>query len=374
MDMMSLRRRVMINQNKLVNATGNPITFNTPLTKPLKECVVRFTPKQEGSGTPSPDNVRNISGRSSVKLWKSGKNIFGGWQVASLLGYTESNIHEDENGRYVSIGTKNEVLFPEGIFKENTQYTFIIKSYIGNSSKMKSFRIYYTDGTVTDVTSPSRVGTVAVTTDASKKIRGIAIINRSVTRYFYFEESGFFEGVCTVDDFEPYKGLNEITFSWGSDPEIGTIYGGYVDCETADLVVEYQFFDCADHLTTASDIEMVNGNLCRIRGSKFTDTGTLSDGIAEKFETFSGSWSQMTTATGEKIMVSGYVGFSSSNFGYTTKDEWLEYLTQNHIKFCAKLSEPIHYPLTPQSIATLRGENVMWSDANEDITVRYWTR
>lgn len=374
MDMMSLRRRVLVNQNKLMTATGNPITFNTPLTKPLKECVVRFTPTQEGSGTPSPDNVRNISGRSSVKLWQSGKNIFGGWQVASLLGYTESNIHEDENGRYVSIGTKNEVSFPEGIFKENTQYTFIVKSYTDYSSNMKTFRIHYTDGTVTDVSSPSRVGTVAVTTSASKIIRGISIINRSATRYFYFEESGFFEGVCTVDDFEPYKGLNEITFTFPSTVgDNGVVYGGYLDTEKGELVAEYQLFDCADHLTTASNIEMVNGNLCRIRGSKFIDTGTLSDGIAERFETFSGSWSQMTTATGEKIMASGYVGFSSSNFGYTTKDEWLEYLTQNHIKFCAKLSEPIHYSLTPQSIATLRGSNVMWSDGDE-LTVKYWTR
>lgn len=86
MDMMSLRRRVLVNQNKLVSATGNPLTFNTPLTKPLKECVVRFTPKQEGSGTPSPDNVMPISGWNGMTVYKAGKNII------NIVGFSAQNV------------------------------------------------------------------------------------------------------------------------------------------------------------------------------------------------------------------------------------------------------------------------------------------
>jgi len=49
-------------------ATGNPATFTTDIRKPLQALEVTFTPAQTGSGDPAPDNVRNISGKSSIKV------------------------------------------------------------------------------------------------------------------------------------------------------------------------------------------------------------------------------------------------------------------------------------------------------------------
>lgn len=57
-------------------ATGNPLTFNTNVSKPLKSLLIPWTPSQSGSGDPSPTNVRPISGVSAVNVTRCGVNLF----------------------------------------------------------------------------------------------------------------------------------------------------------------------------------------------------------------------------------------------------------------------------------------------------------
>ena len=56
-------------------ATGNPVTFETDLAKPLKSLIANFLPVQD-SGTPSPENVLPITGRDAVNVFHAGKNLF----------------------------------------------------------------------------------------------------------------------------------------------------------------------------------------------------------------------------------------------------------------------------------------------------------
>lgn len=48
-----------------ITVTGNPVTFTTNVARPLKACSVNIPIMQEGSGDPSPDNVRNFIGFNS---------------------------------------------------------------------------------------------------------------------------------------------------------------------------------------------------------------------------------------------------------------------------------------------------------------------
>ena len=54
--------------------TGNPVTCY-PVAKYPLGCKVSWKPTQEGSGDPSPDNIRPISGRDSVKVERCGENL-----------------------------------------------------------------------------------------------------------------------------------------------------------------------------------------------------------------------------------------------------------------------------------------------------------
>ena len=66
-------------------ASGSIASFITPTVTPIESARVYFSPTQLGEGTPSPENVREIVGRTSVELKQCGKNLFGGDAFASAV-------------------------------------------------------------------------------------------------------------------------------------------------------------------------------------------------------------------------------------------------------------------------------------------------
>ena len=65
-------------------ATGNPVSFTTLRSAPLKTLGVEIAPVQSGTGDPSPDNVRPISGISTASVYVGRKNLFGGTYNANF--------------------------------------------------------------------------------------------------------------------------------------------------------------------------------------------------------------------------------------------------------------------------------------------------
>nr|UWI36973.1 MAG: hypothetical protein [Bacteriophage sp.] len=63
----------VINAPKTFEATGNPIVL--PEYKSLVKLTTTFSPKQAGTGDPSPENVRSISGYDEVTVNVRGKNL-----------------------------------------------------------------------------------------------------------------------------------------------------------------------------------------------------------------------------------------------------------------------------------------------------------
>lgn len=78
--------------------TGNPAVIETLEGYPL-ELSASWEPKQEGSGKPSPDNVRPIKGREEVKIEICGKNLLN-WPYTNINAhseYTQAGITYIEN-------------------------------------------------------------------------------------------------------------------------------------------------------------------------------------------------------------------------------------------------------------------------------------
>ena len=50
----------------VITTSGTIATFKTPSSKPIQSLKVYFGPIQSGSGDPSPNNVRTISGKTSI--------------------------------------------------------------------------------------------------------------------------------------------------------------------------------------------------------------------------------------------------------------------------------------------------------------------
>lgn len=369
---------IIANQPHIVKPAAAPLqNFVTDVPAPLKECKVYFSPMQEGEGDPSPDNVRAISGWTGCEVYRTKTNLFPEVTLANFENYATK-------GNYGYWYTNPIYLTP------NTVYHLDWTRKTSDSDPLCLWGIKTYSGMNYDVTD---AGTFQYYCNGANGFRSYASFNSGPTGIIRFalnkQSSQYSTAQDALDDlfakatfmltvgttaipYEPYSGTT-LPIDWIA--EAGTVYGGYVDLVTGEIWETHRKFDCADYLQTTSDIEMVNGNLCRLRTLKFIQSGSLTEGIAEKFVSFGGSWAQMTTASGELIMASNsYVGFSSSTFGYTTKQEWLDYLIQNHITFSAKSSEPVHVAtLTPTQLKTLRGTNNIWSSANGDVEIAYWT-
>lgn len=68
-----------------ISETGNPAQFYPVAGYPLG-CKVSWEPTQEGSGTPSPENIRPIKGRDSVTVTRCGENLFNpAWMPEKTL-------------------------------------------------------------------------------------------------------------------------------------------------------------------------------------------------------------------------------------------------------------------------------------------------
>lgn len=75
-DIQKARKKIILNQPHIESVKNSySVSFNTDLRAPLKECKVYFEPVQEGSGDPSPKNVRNITGWNEVEV-KNDDNVY----------------------------------------------------------------------------------------------------------------------------------------------------------------------------------------------------------------------------------------------------------------------------------------------------------
>lgn len=59
----------------ITTATDSIVTIMDGAARPAVELISHIEPVQSGSGDPSPDNVRPISGRNAAQIWVTGKNL-----------------------------------------------------------------------------------------------------------------------------------------------------------------------------------------------------------------------------------------------------------------------------------------------------------
>lgn len=142
-------------------------------------------------------------------------NLWGGLQMAIDLikaGLSSAGAAND----YVSLTgsyTMNNRVCVDDIFEANKQYTFIL-AYENNStysggSVTANLLFRYSDNTYDVLTitgkSANTKYTNAFVSAEGKTVVSIDCVYSWETAKIYYEESGVFEGVKTVNDFEPYN-------------------------------------------------------------------------------------------------------------------------------------------------------------------------
>lgn len=318
---------------------------------PIKQMVVAVDPVQAGSGDPSPENIRPISGWTGAKVTHTGKNIFNADVLLTL------NTWAKNNGVYSGMNTRPMIEFADGIvpnikFIPNTQYTFSCY-FKSEEQKNTSFGFVYDDGTKASTSFNNTTDTkISVTSTSGKNVVGFYISYGSSTRIYLHDI--MLEKGNTATAYEPYAGqVYEISFPAGA----GTIYGGTLTINqdgSGTLFVDKGFLS----LNTAdmdngenypgwshSGIRaLIGSGKSAIYINQIMNVGTI--------------FSVNTQYTSNDIL---YLPKEYGVYGYgLTETEWKAMnLT---VQICVNLAEPVTYIFTSEQIKTLLGLNNVWAD------------
>lgn len=206
--------------------SGDPATFGDGYAANVRTLKVTITPKQSGTGDPSPTNVRPITGVSSVAVTRTGKNLL------PFVKYQPKN----ELGVYfqVSKDPSTALTLPAGT------YAF---SYGTTGNDAGPFVIYWTHTTGSSFPSASPKGTgysCSVTLSQTEKVRfnlyrsGTAVpIDNIVWAQL--------ERGANATAYEAYQGQTltvPLVDSANNNASL-TVYGGILDVPSGTLTVTH---------------------------------------------------------------------------------------------------------------------------------------
>jgi hypothetical protein len=357
--------------------SGNPVVCYPVAGYPLG-VKAKWEPAQEGSGTPSPENIRPIKGRDSVRVERCGENLS---TTAGLNSVGWATIYED-----LLLDVLNKL--PVGTYV--LDFTFTLEKfydiYTSDTAKSNAFRINsrFDDGTPCIVTEGETI-TKAEKLPSVRKITETFVITpqhkgRVATAYFYacgrddaiegapngaLGEGKISNVAITLDStastvYTPYIGqTNTLTL-----PE--TVYGGEVDAASGEGQETWKIIDLANANISLYGINqhgIANFSLAANLNNIYTTPGRAGY--------FTSSLPQ-DTATFDNATKIGIMKANASTFYIRLKETDAnneeaakEYLASINAKLVYKLAKPVPFTATgAQPLPALSGTNTVLTDAD----------
>ena len=339
-----------------VTKTGGIVTIdNADDVISIQELVADIEPIQSGSGTPSPNNVRPISGHTDVVVSRTGKNLLPSvtsqiagsgitatWQTDGTLKLTGTASGNVFVGIAFSIKAGSYVLSgcPSG-GGDNT-YQLDIRSRVGSG-------VLYSR----DIGSGLSFSPSADLT---------AYVNIRVANGYACPSGGLIVKpmirlATDSADFEPYQG-DTYTTALGT-----TVYGGTLDVTTGVLTVDRAIvtYDGSND-EVWQYYSVAQGNLFRI---------TQSDRKAGEIYPL-GAYCNRFEVVRNADRTNGTMSSPTSGSEYaidfiydacTTEAQWRTWLSSNNVQVVYPLATPTTTTLTAQEISTLLGQNNVWASS-----------
>ena len=333
---------------------------------PVADLTVSIVPQQAGSGTPSPSNVRAISGFTKATVKRAGKNIlpFPYRDSSATSSGVTRTVNDD--GTISLSGTATAAF--SFVYTANLMET--IKPNVGDV-------LIFTDGLTYASNRYSRL--LWADTNA-----GIGTVNESyaltvtqehLDRGVYFglriNSGAVCDGVVIKpmvrvygdSEYEPYS-IQTYEVSFGS---AGTVYGGTLDVTTGVLTVDRK----------AVLINSLTWTVGTASGRTFF-RATVADKVmmrsAQEYSLVSSNIEYGGNYTVANMPNPSICQAPNSNelriYDSTVSTVSAMLSTYGTGQVCYCLATPVEYNLTPAEITTLLGVNNIWSDTG-DTTVEY---
>lgn len=177
----------------------------------------------------------------------------------------------------------------------------------------------------------------------------------------------------TDHDYHPYVGQTyPITFP----TEAGTVYGGYIDPISGDIVADMAIVDLGTKNWGKRSLTDRSVFYCYLVTENARTYSSITENMTEicshyPFGAKHNGPSNLAAAVPNK---SWGRTFDMSTFFVIRDDDYDDAASfkeaMNGVQLCYELAEPIHYPLTPIEIKTLLGQNNIWANTG-DTSVEY---
>ena len=334
------------------NESGDTVTCEPLEGLPL-EVVSHIVPKQAGSGDPSLTNIRPITGYDSIKLSRTGKNLFGDVALADAI--VSSGGKKDASNGTVTFSPGSNRFFSN--LKENTQYTAILYGSNTWNGAVSNLCFRYTDGAYStipfDNTTPNEKAYACFTSYAGRSVLSFGRVDVGGTTTLEYDKCGLFEGVISLEDFEPYKG-DTFTIDLGQ-----TVYGGSFNWKTGELTIDRETTVLDGNSTKFRYITTVNGRTLCVAYIKATSNQAVicSHLVTSKTTNYGDVYSAGTSWNELYAYIQPFADVQEAN-------AWLaeQYANGTPFTVCYELRDRITVQLTPQEILALAGTNCIFSN------------
>lgn len=325
--------------------TGNPVQCYPVAEYPLG-CKVSWEPTQEGSGTPSPENIRPIKGRNSVRVERCGENL-----LPHIFDRIPDTVTKDG---LTIVKTPKGTIHVSGK-KTETNWTDLFRIVLAESERVGMPAGTYSWGSgVSLTTDKGNLHVSPFTTDTPRIITGAYAAVNTAGTYNKDCIPALVAGSEKPTKVEPYTGQTATL----TLPR--TIYGGEVDAVTGE---GQETWGTETISRIASIDELTSVVRCAatlLQKSVTAKSGSaISNWLGEYVSYVEDKESFYTNQTQIYIKISK-TRLSSFNVAGVNA-----YLSEHPLTVCYKLASPVPITATgAQPIPALPGVNTVLTDAD----------
>ena len=346
-----------LTENKTATVTDGVADFETIDGSLVKSLVVSIEPSQSGSGTPSPSNIRPITGWTQEDVTVVGKNYGQPIPYREINGITYEPL--SDGALHVS-GTSTGYTLSEKIFTLKAGRYYLCKG--ANADNGIIVLHVRTDPADVSVASVSNTTPVLFTLTEDTRIRFRASVNSGRT-----VDANIYPMIVSANEtdftFEPYHGKT-YTIPFGQ-----TICGGTLNLLTGELTIDRAGVDMGSlswfitqsntFKAGATDIKIATSAgedselVCSIYDNATTDHNTGASKPDDTIWRYAGSTAHVVV----------------KDSAYTDANTFKTAVTGQTLVY--PLATPTTIQLTPQKVKSLVGENHIQASTGDVLECKY---
>ena len=369
-DIQKAKRKIILNQPHVESTSGTIAKPETDMIGKIKECKIHFMPVQQGDSDPTPDNIVPVTGWTGIDVYQA----FIEYPITPIIKTIEENGVKwvvDKDGLMTAYGTPTAFTGANlGMIDVNGDETLygVVTGSLNNVTFNKPTLL---DSNSHSINYSAGDGILITGLDLSL-YNDVKRIRVSLKRGSNVFMSGSCNAIIWKDKIPT---ISTTSIDWTDIA--GTMYGGYVDLISGELVQEFK--QCK--INELSWIYESNGK-CFMSGKNtpndiLKDKSLLGSYIRSNYYTpIDGYGSAATYANKQDYSISLYAPSDQyraviKDSRFTDVSSFLSAMGDTYVWY--RLAEPtVTYQLTPQQLTTLRGINNIWSSANGEVEIKYW--